>query len=193
MVDFTPVHPLGDLHALARSGPDECGITITVRHGLSYAQVFAKAGKEKALTTSLKIGSQPSVASETAAYTALPLGPREWMMISKKSPDGFAEALSKKVKSSGFVSNQSDSRVCFRVAGPRARDLMNRGCRLDLHPSVTKAGFCAQTPMAQVGVLLHQSGDQPIYDLHVYSGFALSFWNWLTHTADQFGCAVVVE
>jgi len=72
------------------------------------------------------------------------------------------------------------------LVGALARDLMARGCRLDLHASVARKGFCAQTQMAQVGVLIHQVSDAPAYDLYVYSGFARSFWHWLTETAAQF-------
>ena len=73
------------------------------------------------------------------------------------------------------------------------RDVMAKGCRLELHPRAAGAGFCAQTPMAQVGVLLHQVDDAPVYDLLVYSGFARAFWHWLSGAAAEFGLAATVE
>ena len=109
------------------------------------------------------------------------------MLVDPSGSSDFSQGMAKKAKGLGYVSDQGDARVCFRVSGQQARELMSRGCRLDLHPSVTGPGFCAQTNMAQVGVLIHQVDDAPTYDLFVYSGFASAFYDWLAHTAGQFG------
>jgi len=64
---------------------------------------------------------------------------------------------------------------------------MQKGCRLDLHPSVASKGWCAQTQVAQTGALLHQVDDKPTYHVSVYSGFAQHFAEWLHHTGMQLG------
>ena len=186
MADFQPTHPLGDVAALNAEFASSERVSIVVREGFACAQIFAKKGKESDLASKLKIGTTPGEASETDAFSAIPLSPGQWMLVSKKDPAGFAASMDKKIGRLGHVSDQSDSRVCIRVTGPDARALMSRGCRLDLHPSVTSSGFCAQTNMAQTGVMIHQIDDQPTYDLYVYSGCARSFWQWLSHTAHQF-------
>ena len=68
-----------------------------------------------------------------------------------------------------------------------------RGCRLDLHPRVAGPGFCAQTPIAHIGCLLHQVDAVPTFDLVVYAGYAEAFWGWLTQTAAAFGYRAHVE
>ncbi len=188
MADFAAIHPLGDLDQLQGDGGE--GISLTVVHGFQSAQVFAVSGKESALANKLKLGTTPGVATDSRTMTALPVSPGQWMVFSKKQDGAFVSMLAKKSNGLGHVSEQSDSRICVRVSGPQARELMSRGCRLDLHKSKAGKGFCAQTPTAQVGVLLHQVDDAAVYDLYVYSGFARSFWHWITHTAEQFGYRV---
>ncbi len=188
MTEFQTIHPLGDVPPQSVESGDTSGITLNVRHEISMVQIFARNGREMELAKKLNIEGVPGRASETRSFTAFPLAPGQWMLVSKNAPgSGFGTGIAKKLKGIGYVSEQSDSRVCIRVSGSQARELLARGCRLDLHQSVASKGFCAQTPMAQVGVLLHQVNDGPTYDLYVYSGFARSFWEWLAHTAGQFG------
>jgi len=196
MADFPKNHPLGDLEALigqhSHAGPGPAAITIYIRPLPVCAQLFASKGNESKLASKLKLKSTPGLATDTKSFTALPLSPGQWMLMGKaKSPD-FAREMAKKTKGLGYISQQADSRICLRVSGPMARQLMARGCRLDLHASNTGAGFCAQTNMAQIGVIIHQLDDHPTYDLYLYSGFARSFFHWLSHTAEQFGYEVTI-
>ena len=189
MVDFVKTHPLGDVDMLVNAHTDPLAPTVVIglAENISTAQLFSKNGAGDKVSKKLKISDKPSVASSSKAFTALPLSPGQWMLIDPAGDQDFAAKIAGKVKGIGYVSDQGDARVCFRVSGDSARALMSRGCRLDLHESVAGAGFCAQTTMAQVGVLIHQVDDTPTYDLYVYSGFASAFYDWLTHTAAQFG------
>jgi sarcosine oxidase subunit gamma len=91
------------------------------------------------------------------------------------------------------VSEQSHGRQVVRVEGPAARALLERLCRLDLHPRRVAAGYCAQTTVAGIGCLVHQRDATPAFDLVVYAGYAQAFWERLTHTAASFGYRVVIE
>jgi len=194
MVAFSSTHPLGDVTSQNHESDGANNVTLCVRDHLAMVQVFARNGKVTNVATKLGIGHEPGLAHETGAFSALPIAPGQWMLVSKEDADtDFGETIAGKLKGIGYVSEQSDSRVCIRVSGANARDVMTRGCRLDLHPKTVTKGFCAQTPIAQVGVLLHLVDDAPVYDLYIYSGFARSFWDWLTHTAGQFGYAVDVK
>lgn len=167
---------------------EQSDLKLTERRDLAMLQVFAKKGQTDMLADNLGIGSEPGQATITSDFTALPLCHGQWMLSAESGADGeFCQRVRDKIRGSGFVSEQSHSRVVFRVSGADARRLMQRGCRLDLHPDVAATGLCAQTPMAQVGVLIHQVDDTPTYDLYVYSGFAHTFWHWLTESAAQFG------
>ncbi len=181
MADFAPVHPLGD-----KTGRENAGISLKIMPVFMMAQLFSMKNKADSLAKKLKIGMDLGVAAHAKDFTALPLAPGQWMIVSHETSAPTLADLEKRIGKLGYVSQQSDARICIRVSGPKARELMSRGCRLDLHQSVAGKGFCAQTPMAQIGVLLHQVDDAPTYDLYVYSGFARSFWHWLETTAAQF-------
>lgn len=186
MDELMKIHPLGVRKTLTvdAKNPD---VTLSICDIPALVNVFAKRGQETAVMKKLGFETIPSQVANTSAFKALPISPGQWILISKKDAGSlFAGKISKEIKSVGYVSEQSESRICIRISGPKARELMSRGCQLDLHPSIVSKGYCAQTTMAQVGVLLHVVDDEPIYDLYVYSGFARSFWHWLTETAQQF-------
>ena len=185
-------HPLGDLDALVRPAPAP-SVTLTVRARRPMAQVLARKGGD--MDAALAMRTAPSRAHAGDGFVALPLAPGQWMLVGEPdvTPEDFAASIEGKVGEAAHVSQQSDARTSFRVSGPQARALMARGCRLDLDRP--NPGFCAQTPMAQVGVLLHEveAADGRAFDLYVYNGFARSFWHWLTQTAEQFDPEVTVE
>ena len=182
--EFKPVTPLAGTAELP--GSDQ--IELSVVSGVTCAQIFAKSGKLAELCRRLAIGDQPGCAMVLPDFTALPLSPGQWMLVSTEEAqkDSFAGSIADQIEGIGHVSNQSDSRVCFRLSGPAARAAMAKGCRLDLHPKVVRTGFCAQTVMAQIGVILHQVDDTPTYHMLVYSGFARDFRDWIEAAALEF-------
>ena len=181
---FSPVYPLDGVPGL----PPSEQIELSIVSDLELVQLFANKGKSSKLCKLLDIGRRPGRASVHPGFTALPLSPRQWMLVSSASThaEGLAAHVTKLIESRAYVSEQSDSRVCIRVRGPMARRVMAKGCRLDLHPSSAGPGFCAQTVVAQVGVTIHQVDEAPTFDLLVYSGFARSFWDWIREAAAEF-------
>jgi len=163
-------------------------ITLSVIYGNAMLQVFAKKNQITQASQRLNIDQQAGMASNADQFVAFPLSPGQWLLSANSGGDGrFFQQIAERLGDAGYVSEQSHSRVVIRVSGSAARALLQKGCRLDLHPNVIKPGFCAQTPIAQIGVLLHQVESSPTYDLYVYSGFADSFWHWLTESAAQYG------
>lgn len=188
MSELTFSHPLHKVISTHEICYDNADLSISVRKLPALIQLFAKKDCEAELCEKLNFQTSAGMGAETDRFTALPIAPRQWILVSKdeKAPD-FSRSIAQEITEHGYVSEQSDSRICIRISGKYARDLLSRGCRLDLHPSVASPGSCAQTPIAQISVLLHQVDALPTYDLYLYSGFARSFWHWLSDTAKQFG------
>jgi sarcosine oxidase subunit gamma len=69
--------------------------------------------------------------------------------------------------------------VAFEIGGPDARELLESGCPIDLHPRAFHAGSCAQTLLGRTGVLLHQVSDEPRYRLWVRPSFTRYLAAWL--------------
>jgi heterotetrameric sarcosine oxidase gamma subunit len=182
--------PLAEALRDARgAGPtDDPGVVIAERHGLTLVQVMARRGKEQAVAERLGLDPAPGLASAIDAGAALWLAPGAWMVVAEGLEEGaFYQDLRARLREVAAVVDQSHGRVVLRLSGVRARDVLAKGCRLDLHSRVFRPGTCAQTVIAQVGVLLHQLDEAPTYDLYVSAGYAADFLAWLTTSATEFG------
>lgn len=190
MADQQPLYPLDALD-LPDAGGEPWRLSIVHRRGLAFCQVMARRGQSEALAGRLGIGAQPARATTTDSFTALPLAPGVWLMVAGQGRDGaFVQTMADEVEGLGYASEQSHGRVLIRLAGPGAREVLRKECRLDLRPDVLSPGYCGQTIMADVGVTLHYVDDQPTFDLILYPGYARSFWDWLQEAAAEFNPAV---
>jgi sarcosine oxidase subunit gamma len=123
---------------------------------------------------------------------ALWLGPDEWLVT---VPGGQEIALFEALFQAAAghhaaLSDVSDARTVLTLSGPRAREVLEKGCSLDLHPRAFQTGHCAQTRLARAAILLHQTADAPAYDIHVAWSFAAYLWVWLEDAAAEYGVAV---
>jgi len=194
MAEFNIATPLSHLGLVAAKGTSSTGVLLQDRRKLAIAQVFAKKGKTAAVAKKLGISAEPCIATVLKDYTALPLSPGQWMLFANSGADGsFQRLLEKQLGKNGYVSEQSHSRTVIRIRGDKCLDVLAKECRLDLHPSVASAGFCAQTTMAGVGVMLHKLDDGPTFDLVVFAGFADSFWHWIVQASAEYGVDVSMD
>jgi sarcosine oxidase subunit gamma len=141
-----------------------------------------------ARTLGLALPLVPSTSAGTGRVGALWLGPDEWLVIAE---DEAPEALTSRLCSAlgglhAAVTDVSDARVVFRVSGPAARDLLAKGCSLDLHDRVFGPGACAQTLLARIPVLLHRTGPGDDLDVYVPRSFAEHLRGWLADASLEF-------
>jgi heterotetrameric sarcosine oxidase gamma subunit len=177
----------GVLEGRDGAGAPAAPVTIAERRGLALVQVLARRGQDEAVAAALGLDPAPGLASTTPAGTALWLAPGAWMVMAEKAGEGaLYQDLLDRLRDLAAVVDQSHGRAVLRLAGSRARDVLAKGCRLDLHPRVFTPGMCAQTLIAQIGVLLHQCDEIPTYDLYVPAGYAVDFLEWLASSAAEF-------
>ena len=123
------------------------------------------------------------------------LGPDEWLVVT--APEEAARTLADLAAAlagrRAAVTDVSESRAVLGLAGPNAREVLMKGCGLDLHPRVFGPGRCAQTAFARCHLLLHQIADEPAYELYVHRSFAEYLWAWLEDAAAEYGLKVVAE
>lgn len=84
------------------------------------------------------------------------------------------------------VTDVSDLHAGFGIEGPAGRDLLRKGCAVDLHPRVFSTGQLALTALARVRVVLWQTGDAPAYRLRVERSHARYLWDWLVDAGGEF-------
>ncbi|MDF2764552.1 MAG: sarcosine oxidase subunit gamma [Rhodospirillales bacterium] len=138
---------------------------------------------------------QPNTTQRAAPVTALWLGPDEWLIT---APAGEERVLVPALRASfgerhAAVIDLTESRTVIAVSGAHARDLLAKGCTLDLHPRAFPVGACAQTGLARAGALLHLVDEAPTFEITILRSFADYMWVWLADAAQEYGVALRTE
>ncbi len=139
-----------------------------------------------------------TVAGKPSQSRIMWLGPDEWLVITKPGRGERAMAeLWKNLKDGKLhaaVTDSSEARTCIRIEGPRAREVLAKGCPIDLHPSAFGPGQSAQCIVAKCGVMLVQTAQAKdtagTYELYVLRSFATYLWTWLEDASQEFGVRV---
>ncbi|WP_340119614.1 sarcosine oxidase subunit gamma family protein [Pelagibius sp. 7325] len=135
----------------------------------------------------------PSGSSGDAEGAILAIAPGRWLVESRDPR--LAQRLAGQIGPDlGAVTDLSHARVAIRVSGPKATWVLAKGLALDLHPTAFPPLKVAQSAIHEVGVILRRVSPDNLggesFDLYVYRGFALSFWDWLTEAAAETGYRV---
>ena len=149
----------------------------------------------------LDLPLQPDTVSSSASLAVLWLGPDEWLAVqhdatpaaSSTSAARLREALAGQHTSVVEVGEQY---CCIAVAGEKAREVIMKGCPLDLHPRVFGGvGHCAQSHLSKTAIILQQvnpgEDGEPAFELYTRRSFADYLWRWLEDAAREYGVAVV--
>lgn len=102
------------------------------------------------------------------------LGPDEWLVV---APEGQVDRVlghtrTAMADASGSSVDVSANRTTVRLAGPAAREVLEKVCSVDLHPRAFVPGRCVQTLVGKAQVVLWQVGTEPAYRLMVRCSFA---------------------
>ena len=121
------------------------------------------------------------------------LGPDEWLLAGEagKVAEVARDLAAKLGDQHAAVNDLSGGQVVYRLLGDAARDLLAKGCTLDLHPRIFGVGQCAQTGLAKSGVLLRPLPDGASFEIIVRRSFADYVWQWLLHAGREFRIEVV--
>ena len=119
--------------------------------------------------------------------------PDEWLVV---TPPDAQTSLAQSLESAldgvhSSVTDVTGGQTVITLSGPRARDVLAKGCPLDLHPSVLRPGDCAQTLLAKANIIIRCVDDSPSFELIVRRSFADYAALWLHDAAQEYGCAVV--
>lgn len=130
---------------------------------------------------------EPNRWTGDADRAAIWLGPDEWLLL---APDGEAEGIEQAIGRAWpgdprlSVVDVSHSYTVLLLSGSCARELLTRGCSLDVHPSVFGAEDCAQTLVAKMRVLLRVL-DERAFELWVRNSFARYAARWLLDASTE--------
>jgi sarcosine oxidase subunit gamma len=139
----------------------------------------------EAMLAGFRAEELPRIGASASARGTLLLGigPTRWLLIaSDKGPAGYSG-----VELEGafeLAVDTTDAWTQLAICGSASRDLLAKGCALDLHPSVFQEGSCAVTRFAHLRCVLHNMGVS--YRLLVGRSYAVSLAEWLIEAAAEF-------
>ena len=177
-----PTHPLAAIATpglRGAAGPQPLRVSLPRR---DIVQVMVRRGRDgafaAAMTQSFGMAPpEPGRAASSGASTAIWIQPGAYMLTAPEP--GLAGRAAAAFAGLAAVEDQSHGRTTITIAGPAARDVLSRGCRIDLHPRAFGPGRAASTTIAQIGCLIHQTDDAPAFDLTVFATLAEPFFHWL--------------
>ena len=191
--------PLTSFFAAAAGDPtDRAGVVISELPFLGHLNLRGDPGdgsftSAAAGVLGFGLPTEPNTAVGEGGLLALWLGPDEWLVVTP--PDAqtsLAQSLATALDGiHSSVADVTGGQTVITLSGPRAREVLAKGCPLDLHPAVFRPGDCAQTLLAKANVTIRCVDDSPCYELIVRRSFADYTALWLHDAALEYGCAVV--
>ena len=141
--------------------PSKAGVASVTNPGTSMRLVYRGAPDLFLAAFGVALPTAPMRAHVEANRTALWLGPDEWLLL---APDGegativpvLADAVAGQAASLVDVSHRQ---VGLVVTGPRAAELLNAGCPLDLDLPAFPVGMCTRTILAKVEITLWRTAE----------------------------------
>lgn len=123
-----------------------------------------------------------------AAARALGMAPGEWLIMSSETlASNLRESLTAEAaRQDCTLVDLSDGLVVIEVYGSAARELLSKGCGLDLHPRVFTAGQWARCRFAQVPVVIECLEGPPRFELTVARSFLQYLHAWLIDAVAEF-------
>ena len=108
-----------------------------------------RSDAERALGVGLPL--EPNTVVGGDDLSVLWLGPDEWLVVTPPDrPAAPLEALREELREfHAAVTDVSAGQTTIRLRGDHARELLAKGCSLDLHPRAFGPGRCAQTNVAK--------------------------------------------
>jgi len=124
----------------------------------------------------------------SASSTAMRLGPDEWLL---SGPEGETAQIAADVGEAlaglhHSLVDISHRHVALSVSGPRAADVLNSGCPLDLSSSAFPAGCATRTLLGKADVVLAKTDDLPTFEIECGRSFAAYIHDFLLEAARGF-------
>ena len=172
--------------------PEKSGMHLEVRPHYGYLNLRGDPGDvqflqavQQTIGQSLPIVPNTFTVGEHAIFW---LGPDEWLLATSPGKEKeTAGQLEKSLEGQCYsLVDVTGGQILFRLAGNQAREILAKGCTLDLHPRSFKAGQCAQTTLAKTSMLIAMIDNTPTFDVIVRRSFAEYAARWLRYSGRNF-------
>lgn len=169
-----------------------CATTVRVAErplDAAFAVRFDACDADAIAAVAARTGLHLHAASRSVSANggiALWLGPGDWLV--KPAPRSPALAARERPTTDPryTIVDVSDLWSIVRLQGARTRDVLAKGCALDLAPARFACGAAAVTQLARIRALIHYADADAGYDVHVERSYAAYLWAWLTDAMREF-------
>lgn len=109
------------------------------------------------------------------------ISPGEWLMTSlSKSGIAIRDTIAKDLRAQNVeFADLSAGHAVIEVAGPSVRDVLSKGCGIDLHPRTLFAGRCVRTRFAQIPLVIDCVQDPDRFELYAGRSYTHYLKDWL--------------
>jgi sarcosine oxidase, subunit gamma len=184
--------PLHHLHDRLRDGgvPGERAVALREVPFVAMISLRAEPGSPAVARLGHRLGTAlPDTCgrvTSTGEHSVLWLGPDEWLVVSETDGAELTARLRDALAGDrGSVVDVSANRTTLELSGPGAREALEKGCPVDLHPRSFGPGRAVATTLGRVPVLLWQT-DETTYRLLPRSSFADYVARWLLDAVAEF-------
>ena len=182
MVDLAPT-PDNEIYGhLSDNGP---GVVITERKDLRIIHMAGDINDPTFATSARNVLGLPlpQMAGETRegrGVRIIWLAPDRWLVIGKNSSE-LVELIGK-----AAINDISQGRVILRISGHNARDLLNKGCPIDLDPQIFPSGQAVSTLLGHLNVVI-DCVEANIFEIYVSRSYHHFICEWLVRAGKEFG------
>lgn len=117
-------------------------------------------------------------------------GPGYWTMLCR-TPEEAQARLTAAAGDLAAIVDQSDSRFILELSGKALRQVLAKGCAVDLHPRAFVAGDTAVTLFAHLNIQLWRHVHADCFGLILPRAYAGDVWHWLEASAGMVGIDVL--
>ena len=164
-------------------------LQISEVKGLTIVQVVqykkTKIELQNIKIDGLEFPKENSIVSANKDTRILWSAPRIWLIISNK--ENIVKIVEKKCNTENFaVTDISHSRAVVQIKGENAREVLKKGCPLDINE--IKINTSAGTIFHGITILVDYINDQPdTFNFFCLRSFGESFYHHITDAALEFG------
>jgi sarcosine oxidase subunit gamma len=193
-----PIHPLASVARPGRHGPAASQTPLHIAlPAREIVQILVRRGRTEHLAAALRrdfalaLPGPGRAATGADGVTAIWIQEGGWYLHAPRAGEG-ALAARVAVSCAGLaaIDDQTHGRTTLRLSGLRTREILARGCRLDLHPRAFGPGRATTSMLGHIACVVHQTDEAPVYELTVYSTLAATFLDWLIETAAEDGVEI---
>jgi sarcosine oxidase subunit gamma len=166
--------------------PEDGVVQINVVSGRTAVRVKSWLPEHVRGTSAVEMAGRllPSTGGTSTAgeLRVLCLAPGEWLAVSDlRHGAEVQEWIQCQIKTQSIVVvDLSDALAVIRIEGDGVRDVLSKGCGLDMHPRCFCVGRCARTRFAQIPVTIDCVDAPEVFELYVARSYFSYLRSWLS-------------